>query len=81
MIAYINPVALPALTIAGMLFLIINLLAGTYLVRHWQQLFGPDPSVDGDRSATRSLQVVVVTIPFLFLTFRLVAELVGLWIN
>ena len=81
MIAYINPAALPALTIAGILFLIIHLLAGTYVVRHWQQLFGPDPNIDGDRSATRSLQVVVVTIPFLFLTFRLITELVGLWIN
>lgn len=81
MIAYINPAALPALTIAGIFFLIIHLLAGTYVFRHWQQLFGPDPSADGDRSATRSLQVVVVTIPLLFLTFRLVAELAGLWTN
>lgn|GEM_PF-4426258 len=81
MIAYINPAALPALTVAGILFLTIHVLAGTYVVRHRKQLFGPDPKVDGDRFATRSLQVVVITIPLLILTFRLVHELVGLWIK
>ena len=81
MIASVNPAAVPALTIAGIFFLIVNLLAGVYLVRHWQSLFGQDSRVDGDRYATRSLQVVVVTIPLLFLTFRLVVELVGMWVK
>ena len=81
MIALIDPAARPALTIAGALFLIINLLAGAYIVRHWRRLFGRDPRVDGDRNATRYLQIVVITIPWLFLTGRLAVELVGLWTN
>jgi hypothetical protein len=79
MIALINPAALPALRAAGTFFLIINLLAGAYVIRHWRRLFGPDPRVDGDRDATRYLQVVVITIPLLVLTFRLAIELIGFW--
>jgi hypothetical protein len=78
-LALINPAALPALTIAGIFFIIVNLLAGVYVIRHWQQLFGRDPRVDGDRPATRYLQVVVITIPLLFLTGRLVFILVDMW--
>jgi hypothetical protein len=81
LIGLINPAARPALTIAGAFFLIINLLAGAYIVRHWRRLFGRDPSVDGDRDATRYLQVVVITIPWLILTGRLAVELAGLWTN
>jgi Na+-driven multidrug efflux pump len=79
MIALIDPAARPALTIAGIFFLIINLLAGVYIIRHWRRLFGSDPRVDGDRIATRYLQVVVITIPWLVLTFRLAIELIGFW--
>ena len=79
MIAIIDPAARPALTIAGILFLVINLVAGAYIVRHWRRLFGRDPRVDGDRDATRYLQVVVITIPWLILTGRLVAEVIGFW--
>jgi Na+-driven multidrug efflux pump len=79
MIASIDPVGVPALTVGGILFLIINLLAGAYLIRNWHRLFGRDQSVEGDRDATRYLQVVVITIPWLFLTFRLAAEIVGFW--
>ena len=81
MIALIDPAARPALTIAGIFFLIINLLAGAYIIRNWHRLFGRDVRVDGDRDATRYLQIVVITIPWLFLTGRLAVELVGLWIN
>jgi hypothetical protein len=81
LIGLINPAARPALTIAGAFFLIINLLAGAYIIRHWRRLFGRDPRVDGDRDATRYLQVVVITIPWLILTGRLAVELVGLWTN
>ena len=81
MIALIDPAARPALAMAGIFFLIINLLAGAYIVRHRRRLFGPDARIDGDRNATRYLQVVVITIPWLFLTGRLAVELVGLWIN
>ena len=73
--------ALPALRIAGALFLIINLLAGAWAWRHRRQLFGPDSTATGDQSATRQLQVLVLSIPWLFLTFRLLNEWVGLWID
>jgi len=79
MIALVDPAALPALRTAATFFLIINVIAGAYIIRHWRRLFGPDPRVDGDRNATRYLQVVVITIPWLFLTLRLVVELVGFW--
>ena len=79
MIAFINPAALPALRIAGALFLVINLLAGVYFFRNRHRFFGRDPDVDGDIGAVRSLQVVVILIPWLFLTTRLFVEWVGLW--
>ena len=80
-LAYVNPAAIPALIVAGIFFVIVNSLAGVWLVRHRRALFGPDNRVEGDRSATRSLQVMVLCIPLLFLTGRLVIELIELWIK
>ena len=79
-IASLNPAGLPALRVAGALFLIINLLAGAWAWRHRRQLFGPDPSADGDRSAVRQLQAIVLGIPWLFLTFRVLYVWVATWI-
>ena len=79
MIASVNPAAVPALTIAGIFFVIVYLLAGAYVWRRRRQFFGPDESVDGDRTATRYLQVVVICVPLLSLTGRVLFELVGLW--
>lgn len=79
MLATLNPAGLPALHVAGALFLIINLLGGAYLWRHRRRFFGPDPAVAGDRSATRQLQAVVLIIPWLFLTFRLLYVWVATW--
>lgn len=81
LIASINPAALPALRIAGAAFLIINLLAGAWLWRHRRQLFGPDSNVPGDRPAVRQLQAIVLGIPWLFITFRLLYCWLALWIN
>ena len=81
MIATVNPAAVPALTVGGILFVIIYLLAGVYVWHYRRQLFGPDEAVDGDRKATRYLQVVVICIPLLFLSGRVLFELVGLWIK
>ena len=80
-IALINPAALPALRIAGALFLVINLLGGAWLIRHRRQLFGPDPTVAGDRPAVRQLQAVVLGVPWLFITFRLAYVWVKTWVN
>src|SRR6476660_8993868 len=55
-LAAIVPSALPALRVAGALFLIVNLLAGAWAWRHRRQLFGPDATVTGDRTAIRQLQ-------------------------
>jgi heme/copper-type cytochrome/quinol oxidase subunit 2 len=81
MIATVNPAAVPALTVGGILFVIIYLLAGVYVWRYRRQLFGPDYCVDGDKKATRYLQIVVICIPLLILSGRVLFELVGLWIN
>ena len=70
-VAAIDPSALPALRIAAALFLVINLLAGAYIWRHRRQFFGPNSTVTGDRPAVRQLQVMVLGIPWLLLTFRL----------
>ena len=80
-LAVIVPSAIPALQVAGALFLIINLLAGAWAWRHRRQLFGPDSTVTGDRAAVRYLQVIVLSIPWLFLTFRLFSMLVDTWIG
>jgi len=78
-LASVNPVALPALTIAAIFFITVNVLGAVYVIRHWQQLFGRDPRVDGDRPATRYLQVVVITIPLLLITGRIVFVLIDMW--
>jgi hypothetical protein len=79
-LAAIVPSALPALRVAGALFLIVNLLGGAYFWRYRRQFFGPDPTVSGDRAATRQLQAVVLAIPWLFITFRILYVWVELWI-
>ena len=81
MIATVNPAAVPALTIGGILFVIFYVLAAVYVWRHRQEWFGPDASVDGDRKATRYLQVIVICIPLLLLTGRVLFELIGLWVK
>ena len=81
MIASVDPAAVPALTVGGIIFVIFYVLAGVYVWRHRREWFGPDRSIDGDRSATRYLQVIVICIPLLFLTGRVLFELVGLWIK
>ena len=81
LIALINPTALPALRIAGALFIAINLLVGAWLWRHRRQLFGPDSNVPGDRPAVRYLQAFALGIPWLFLTFRLLYVWIATWFN
>jgi len=81
MIAVIDPAARPALTIAALFFIIVNLLAGAYIIRNWGRLFGQDASVEGDRKATRYLQIIVIAIPWLILTGRLIIEVVEFWMK
>ena len=79
LLATIDPSALPALRIAGALFLAVNVLAGAYVIRHWRRLFAPDPEVDGDVRAVRLLRITVIIFPLTIVTFRLLSEWVELW--
>jgi len=81
MLASINPIALPALRIAGGMILIIYLLAGAYLFRRRRKLFGRDPQVEHDGEAPRHTRVAVVLIPWLGVTAVLLVEWLGLWSN
>ena len=76
----INPVALPALRIAGTLFLIINLIGGTYIFLNRHRFFDQDSNVDNDIPAVRNLRMEVVMIPWLVLTTLLVILLIYLWL-
>ena len=81
LVGVINPAALPALRIAGALFLMINLVAGAFFFRNRHRFFDRDPNVDNDISAVRHLRVEVVFIPWLALTALLAVEWVKLWID
>jgi hypothetical protein len=75
----INPEALPALRIAAMFFLVINLLGGAYIFRNRHRFFGADPNVSDDIPAVRKLRTEVILVPWLVLTTFLVALLIYLW--
>jgi hypothetical protein len=79
MIALINPAALPALRTAATLFLIVNLLGGTYIFRNRHRFFDQDSNVDNDVPAVRKLRIEVVTIPWLVLTTLLLILLIYFW--
>ena len=76
----INPVALPALRIAGTLFLIINLIGGTYIFRNRHRFFDQDSNVDNDIPAVRKLRIEVVTIPWLVVTTLILILLIYFWV-
>ena len=80
MLAQINPVALPALRIAGTIFLIINLIGGFYIFRNRRRFFDRDPNVDNDIPAVRRMRTEVILIPWLVLTTLLVVLLISLWL-
>ena len=79
MLALINPAALPALRIAATIFLIINLIGGTYIFLNRHRFFDRDSNVDNDIPAVRKLRMEVLMIPWLGLTSLLVILLIYLW--
>ena len=79
MLALINPAALPALRIAATIFLIINLIGGTYIFLNRHRFFDRDSNVDNDIPAVRNVRVEVVMIPWLVLTSLLVILLIYFW--
>ena len=80
MLALINPVALPALRIAGTFFFLIYLAGGAYIFRNRHRFFDQDSNVDNDIPAVRKLRMEVVMIPWLVLTTLLVILLINLWL-
>ena len=79
MLAFIDPSALPALRIAGIFFLIIDLLAGAYIFRNRHRFFDKDPDVEDDIKPVRNLREEVIGIPWIFFTALIVAFLIKLW--
>jgi hypothetical protein len=63
MLAQINPVALPALRIAGTFSLTVDIVAFVYFFRDRHRFFDRDPNVEGDIPAVRRLRVKVTLIP------------------
>jgi hypothetical protein len=81
MLAEITKSALPALRIAGALFLVINFLAGAYVFRNRRRLFGRDPQVESDIPAARHARAELILIPWLVLTTLLFVVWISLWFN
>ena len=79
MIASISPAAVPALRIAGAVFLILHFLIAGYLFSHRRRLFDRDPEVRDDFEAVRHLRVEVILIPWVFIGAVLLVTWLGLW--
>jgi hypothetical protein len=80
-LALIIPTALPALRIAGTIFLTMNLLGGTYIFRNRHGFFYRDTNVTNDISAVRHLRIEVVLIPWLAVTTANLILLISFWIG
>ena len=79
-LALIDPAVLPALRIAGMIFLILNLLGGAYIFVNRHRFFDRDPNVDNDVAAVRHLRVEVMLVPWLALTATILILLISFWL-
>ena len=78
--ALINPAALPALRIAGTIFLLLNLIGGAYIFLNRHRFFDRDPNVDNDIPAMRKLRVEVVMVPWFILTTLILILLISFWL-
>ena len=79
MLALISREALPALRIAGMIFLMINLLGGVYIFRNRHRFFDQDPDVAEDIPAVRKIRVELVLMIWSVLTALIIFTLIQLW--
>jgi len=79
--ALINPAALPALRIAGTIFLLLNLIGGAYIFLNRHRFFDPDPDVENDIAAVRHIRVEVVLIPWLAVTAVTLILLISFWVR
>ena len=64
-LALIDPAVLPALRMAGTVFLMINLIGGAYIFLNRHRFFDRNPNVTNDVAAVRHLSVEVVLVPWL----------------
>jgi hypothetical protein len=79
MLALINPVGLPALRVAGTIFLVIFLFGGLYIFRNRHRFFDKDPDVDEDVPAVRKIRVEEVMMVWGALTLLILVILIKLW--
>ena len=78
-LALINPQALPALRIAGTIFLVIYLLGGWYIFRNRHRFFDKDPDVPEDIPAIRKIRIELVLLIWCALTTLIIFTIVQLW--
>ena len=81
MLALVNPTALPALRVAGTIFLIIFLLGGLYIFRNRRRFFDKDPDVDEDTPEVRKIRFEEVMMVWGALTIVILFILISLWIQ
>ena len=81
MLALVNPTALPALRVAGTIFLVIFLLGGFYIFRNRHRFFDKDPDVDEDTPAVRKMRFEEVMMVWGALTLAILFILISLWIQ
>lgn len=81
MLALVNPTALPALRVAGTIFLVIFLLGGFYIFRNRHRFFDKDPDVDEDTPAVRKMRFEEVMMVWGALTIVILFILISLWIQ
>jgi hypothetical protein len=79
MLALINPTALPALRIAGTIFLVIFLLGGLYIFRNRHRFFDKDPDIAEDLPAVRKIRAEEVLMIWCALTILILVILISLW--
>ena len=79
MLALINPVGLPALRVAGTIFLVIFLFGGVYIFRNRHRFFDKDPDVAEDIPAVRKIRFEEVMMVWGALTILILVILITLW--
>jgi hypothetical protein len=79
MLALINPAGLPALRMAGTIFLVIFLLGGLYIFRNRHRFFDKDPDVPEDIPAVRKIRFEEVMMVWGALTILILVILIKLW--
>ena len=79
MLALISPEALPALRVAGTMFLLLYLLGGLYIFRNRNRFFDQDPDVPEDIPAVRKIRVELVLMIWGVLTALIIFTLIQVW--